>query len=54
MNLQKGQSDGGGSASSSMIKSAKSTKGKKKEVRTIRVAYLSSWGVFLFYTPVSP
>ena len=37
MNLQKGQSDGGGPAASSMIKSAKSTEGKKKEVRTIRV-----------------
>ena len=43
-----------GPAAFPMIKSAKSTEGKKKEGHTVGVAYLSSWGVFLFYTPISP
>ena len=49
MNLQKGRSDGGGPATSPMIKSAKKMAKREKRIGAVRIGYLPQWGIFPSY-----
>ena len=53
MNLQKGRSGDDGPAASSMIKS-EIWRGRRRRLRQLELHTFPSWGVFLFYTRISP